>query len=73
MSRDQEILLEQAVGAHRQRTPGGTVLGSPAWHDLDATGRRAAFEVALVQRQLEAALDSQGLSATARAVLARIR
>jgi hypothetical protein len=72
MTRDQERLLEQACGAYRPRAPDGTVLGSPAWHDLHPAGRRAAFETALVQRRLEAALDAEGLSTTARAVLERI-
>ena len=36
-------------------------------------GRREAFEVATELRVLEAALDPEGLSTTARAVLARIR
>ncbi len=72
MRRDQEILLEQAASAHRPRAPDGRVLSHPAWHDLDAEGRRAAFDAALLLRRLEAALDPQGLSTTARAVLARL-
>jgi hypothetical protein len=49
------------------------VRSHPAWHDLDEEGRREAFEVARQMRRLEAAADPQGLSATARALLARIR
>ncbi|MBC8067884.1 MAG: hypothetical protein IAG13_06070 [Deltaproteobacteria bacterium] len=45
----------------------------PAWHDLDGSGRREAFALAQATRTLEAALDSDGLSTTAKAVLARIR
>ena len=51
----------------------GRVRRHPSWADLDAAGRREAFEVARGARALEAALDPDGLSTTARAVLARIR
>jgi hypothetical protein len=44
----------------------------PQWHDLDEGGRREAFEAARLARRLEAALDPDGLSTTARAVLARL-
>ncbi len=68
-----EALVEAAAGAHRPRRPGGGVGTSPAWHDLDAAGREEAFRAAALARRLEAALDPEGLSSTARAVLARIR
>ena len=45
----------------------------PTWHDLDAAGRTRAYYLARAIRPLEAALDPDGLSTTARAVLARIR
>jgi hypothetical protein len=70
---DREALVEQAAGAFRGRDPGGRVLSHPAWHDLDDAGREEAFQLAATLRALEAALDPDGLSATARAVLARIR
>lgn len=66
------LLVEQAAGAHRERSARGEVLAHPAWHDLDEEGRIAAYERALVNRALEAAADPDGLSATARAVLARL-
>ncbi|MGK0362868.1 MAG: hypothetical protein ACI9U2_005190 [Bradymonadia bacterium] len=65
-------LIEQVVGAFRERDPDGRIKTSPAWHDLEAADREAAFEATLTQRSLEAALDADGLSSTARAVLARI-
>ena len=68
-----ELLVEAAAGAHRSRGADGGVRAHPAWHDLDAAGRREAFEVAAELRAVEAALDPQGLSTTAHAVLARIR
>ena len=61
-------LIEQVARAYR---PGGLQYHK-AWHDLDADARRRAFEVAKTNRSLEAALDPEGLSTTARAVLARI-
>lgn len=68
-----EALVEAAAGAHRERGPRGEVRSHPAWHDLDVTGREAAWAAAAESRALEAALDPAGLSSTARAVLARIR
>lgn len=70
--KDREILVEQAAGAFRARDPHGRVLAHPAWHDLDEAGRAEAFELAATLREMEAALDPEGLSATARAVLGRI-
>jgi len=70
---DDEALIEAAAGAWRERDRDGRARFHPAWWDLDGAGRRAAFEAARVSRALEAALDPDGLSSTARAVLARIR
>lgn len=64
--------IEEATTAWRPRLAGRIDL-LPAWHDLDEDGRRAAFEETVAQRRLEAALDPDGLTSTARAVLARIR
>lgn len=66
-------LVEEATSAWRPRDRNGLVRAHPAWHDLDEAGRRDAFEETTRARQLEAALDSEGLSSTGRAVLARIR
>ena len=71
--RAREALVEAAAGAWRPRRPGGGVGSHPAWHDLDAAGREEAFRATTLSRRLEAALDPEGLSCTARAVLARIR
>jgi hypothetical protein len=65
-------LIEQVAGAYRP--PSRDALRyHPAWHDLDEAGRRRAFELAAALRTMEAALDPEGLSTTARLVLARIR
>jgi len=72
MSPRDEHLFEQAVGAWRPRDPDGRILPHPAWLDLDEAGRREAFDEAARARAQEEALDPDGLSTTARAVLARI-
>lgn len=69
---DREHLIEEAASAWRPRGP-GAIRPHPAWSDLDAAGRREVFEIARLLRRLESALDADGLSCTARAVLARIR
>lgn len=70
---DREELIEALAGAHRARTPLGEIRPHPAFFDLDDAGRTEAFDLAARLRRMEAALDAEGLSGTARAVLARIR
>lgn len=71
---EEELLVEQVAGAHRAAPKTfGELAFHPAWHDLGAPARERAFERALALRVAEAALDPEGLSTTARAVLARIR
>ena len=71
---EEELLVEQVAGAHRAPTPAfGDLAYHPAWHDLRPAARERAFERGLALRVAEAALDPDGLSTTARAVLARIR
>jgi hypothetical protein len=71
MTDDDELLIEQVASAHRP--PGkGELRYHPAWHDLDDAGRVRAFERGRALRTAEAALDADGLSTTARAVLARL-
>jgi hypothetical protein len=69
---EEEILIEAAATAFRPETRDG--LGQhPAFRDLDGDGRARAFDVVRQLRAMEAALDAEGLSSTARAVLRRIR
>jgi hypothetical protein len=70
-TQEEELLIEQVAGAWRPRGD-DEVRYHKAWHDLDAAGRTRAYELARALRPLEAALDGDGLSTTARAVLARI-
>lgn len=72
MTRDERDLVEQALSAWRPRRRDG-IGGHPAWHDLGEEGRLAVYEETVRLRQVEAALDPQGLSSTAHAVLDRIR
>lgn len=69
--RDEEVLVEQVAGAYRPRSR-DELRYHPAWHDLDEAARVKAYEIARAMRPIEAALDGEGLSSTARAVLARI-
>lgn len=68
---DEDLLVEQVASAYRPAAD-GELQYHKAWHDLDADARTRAFDLAAALRPLEAALDPQGLSTTARAVLARI-
>lgn len=66
-------LVETTAGAFRSVAPDGTIRAAPAWYDLDEAGRIEAAALALELRKLEAAIDPEGLSTTAKLVLARIR
>ena len=69
---EEDLLIEQVAGAWRPETD-DELRYHKAWHDLDAAARTRAFERARALRPIEAALDADGLSTTARAVLARLR
>lgn len=73
MSAEERLLIESAAGAWRERGARGELRPHPAWADLDERGRAQAYALGAELRALEAALDPEGLSSTARAVLARIR
>lgn len=68
---ERDDLVEQVAAAARPR-PREELRYHAAWHDLDAEGRRRAFELSKALRTVEAALDPQGLSTTVRAVLGRL-
>ena len=69
---EREELLESVASAYREPDPRGGVRPSPAFYDLDDAGRAEAFERAVAQREIEAAIDVAGQNATVKAVLARI-
>lgn len=68
---EEDLLVEQVASAYRPHI-GDELTYHKAWHDLDAAGRVRAYELARALRSIEATLDTEGLSTTARAVLARI-
>jgi len=70
--RETECLIEQSISAWRPRDPDAGILPHPAWADLDPTARERLFDETTRSRLLESALDEEGLSTTARAVLGRI-
>jgi hypothetical protein len=71
---ERDALIEAVTTAHRTIDPfTRMVRGHPAFHDLDDDGRRIAYERTLATRAIECALDPEGLSTTARAVLSRLR
>jgi hypothetical protein len=69
---NRDVLIEEVASGWRPKGPDGEPRSSPAWHDLDEAGRVEACAVAYQLRQIEAALDPEGLSSTARNVLAAI-
>ncbi|MBA3499197.1 MAG: hypothetical protein M4D80_18910 [Myxococcota bacterium] len=70
---EEELLVEQVATAYRPPSRAHEGLRyHPAWHDLSEAARERAFGRGRALRALEAALDEDGLSAAARAILARI-
>jgi len=70
--RDVGTLIEAALTAWRGRTPDCRILPHPSWADLSPDERRRLYDESLRARALEQALDREGLSTTARNVLAKI-
>lgn len=70
---EEALLVEQVAGAYRPPTRDHEELRyHPAWHDLSEAARERAYARGRALRALEAALDPDGLSTTARAILARL-
>ncbi len=70
---DRDLLIEAVCSPFRERDAFGRILAAPAWWDLTVDERGAAFDAQLAARSVERALDADGLSATARAVLEAAR
>lgn len=74
MKRDRQwALLAAASSAWRPRDRAGMVAAHPAFLDLGDEGRVRLHEVVEQLRVIEAGMDAEGLSATGRAVLGRVR
>jgi hypothetical protein len=72
MTEEQEqLLIERLASAHRSRLP-AEVPQHPVFQDLTPEARERAFHYICALRELEAALDPEGLSSTAHAVLSRL-
>ena len=69
----QDTLVEAVLTPFRSRDPEGRPVPPPAWWDLPPDVLEEVHRRAVAIRRLEQALDPQGLSGTARAVLARIQ
>lgn len=72
-AREQDVLVESCVTAFRERDAEGRLKPPAAWWDLPPEALDELYAQQLLAREIERALDPQGLSATARAVLTRIR
>ncbi len=70
---ERETLIEEATTAWRPERLDGSLGPHPSFADLDDAGRREAYARTRSLRAMEAALDPDGLSTTAHAVLDRIR
>jgi hypothetical protein len=68
-----DLLIEQAASACRERDTWGRILPSSSWWDLSPENRDAVFERQMESRIIEGALHPRGLSTTVRAVLSRLR
>lgn len=68
---DQE-LIEAAVTAYRERDTEGRIVPSAAWWDLSPELAEKLFRAQVLTREIERALDPEGQTGTAKAVLARI-
>ena len=69
---ERQALIHAVTSAWRPLGSDGSIRPLSSWSDLDAVARVDAFEATVEMRRLEAAADPNGLSTTARAVLARI-
>ena len=70
--RHRERLIGAVISAWRPRDRDGAVTAHPAWYDLTAEDREAAYRRTCAWRRIEAAIDPDHLTTTARAVLRQI-
>lgn len=70
--RELEIALEAATTVHRERDEHGRLVPPPAWFDLPVDALERLHRRQVFAREVERAMDPQGLSGTVRAVLARL-
>ena len=68
-----EILMEAAVSAYRDRDASGRILPSPAWWDLPPDSKLELFDRQIKSRLLERASTRDGMSTTVRSVLKSLK
>ena len=69
---DLEVLLEAATTTFRERDRQGRLVPPPAWFDLPAESLDRLHRRQLHAREVEKAMDPNGLSGTVKAVLDRL-
>jgi hypothetical protein len=70
---ERNTLILSVSSAHRERDAHGEIRAHRHFYDLDEAGRAEAHDETARVRLLEAAASADGLTSTARAVLARIK
>jgi hypothetical protein len=70
---ERNTLILSVTSAHRERDPHGEIRTHRSFYDLGESDRVEAHDETARLRLLEAAASTDGLTSTARAVLARIR
>jgi hypothetical protein len=70
---ERDFLIEQVCASWRPRDLNGAIQGHPSWFDLSEEDRQLAYEATFELRRIEAALQPEGLSTTAQAVMGIIR
>lgn len=68
----QDLLIERAVSAYRDRDSSGQIVPSPAWWDLSPEGREEVFRRQLLSRILEREISRARRSTTVQAVFNRL-
>jgi hypothetical protein len=73
MNGEHDSLIEAALTPYRERDREGRLVPPPEWWDLAPERLDVLFREQILAREVERAIDTEGLSGTARAVLRRIR
>jgi hypothetical protein len=71
-ARERDGLIEASVTAHRDRDAAGRLAAPPEWWDLPPDALDELCRRQLLTRELERLIDPEAMTATVRAVRARI-
>jgi len=72
MSEQDDVLLESALTAHRERDAEGRLVPPASWWDLAPEALDALYREQLLAREIERHVDPAGRSGTVRAVMSAI-